>query len=187
MYQQYSLPFAPCSPHIHTKMSHTDFRGASHKTNPPFSPESDTSIAWTTRTLQILLPSFKFTPLLKLSVPQTVWLAPNYYPHVMNIWLPLWSIYIYWDGGCYGNVKANSGISSWRTFWVTHTKCSPSICSFHLLSAVLNRVLSANTERGSRGCVRWQKNQWCGVPRFSLASTRQATCELRPAVKKAYQ
>jgi len=45
MYQQYSSPVVPCSPHSHTKMSHTDFRAASHTANPPFSPDSGTTNA----------------------------------------------------------------------------------------------------------------------------------------------
>jgi len=129
---------------------------------------------WTIRSYQILRPSFKFTSLLKLSVPKSkAWLAPNYYPNVMNIWLPSGRSTCFWDAGCYGNVEANSGISSYSTFRVIHTNCSQSIYSFHLLSAVLNKDLSENTEYGSLGCVRWRENQWRGVPRFffSLSKT----------------
>lgn len=49
----------------------------------------------TTRPYQILLSAFKFTPLLKFSAPQTVWLAPNYYPHIMNIWLLFRSTHLF--------------------------------------------------------------------------------------------
>ena len=183
MYQQYSLPAALCTPHNHTKISHTDSQGSSHKTNHTAAQVT----LWTTRPYPVLLFSFKLAPLLKLPAPQTVWLSPNYYPHVMNIWLPFWSIHVFlrcrllWkcESKQWHFILQNILKNTYKLFTV-NIQLSFVVCCF-------KKVLSENTEYSSLGCVGWQNNQWCGVPRLFLASSRRATYEMRPAVKKAYQ
>ena len=145
MYQQYSLPVAPFSPHSHTKMSHTDLRAASHKTSPPFSPDRGTSNAVDNTKLSNYTASFKIYVIIKLTVSQINGMTRyKLLPQSHEYLTPLWSIHLFLT--CRLLWKCES--KQWH-FILEHIQSSS--YSLQLLCVVLNKDLSVSRECGNFG------------------------------------